>query len=136
MLFHPWYQFEKSHVETKRHMILKIDGSSNFVRLLFSCIIFWRLLASTAANRRFFNESGLLFLQKYARQYSLTDTFFFDRVKSQLRYPKNSLNTTIHDTYETRKQIQNSYYGTGKISIKISMSSKERNHIVFVCLFF
>jgi hypothetical protein len=99
--------------------------------MFFCSIVFGQSLVLSSASRRAFNDSGILFLQKYARQYSLTDTFFFDKLKSQLRYPKSSLNTTVQDTYETRKHSQHSYYGTGHrtIEVVLNIRSNEQRYL-------
>ena len=72
-------------------------------------------LFSLNAKSVFFNESGLSFLQKFGRLYRLIDSFFFDSQKYLLRYPELSLNITVEASYETRKQKQHSFYGTGYI---------------------
>ena len=58
-------------------------------------------------------------MKKYGQLYRLTETFFFERDKTLLQYPEASMNSTIDFTYETRKQSQHSYYGTGLLEVEI-----------------
>ena len=82
-----------------------------WICLLFGCY--------TPSNAVFFNESGITFLKKYGQLYRLTETFFFERDQTLLQYPETSMNSTIDFTYETRKQSQHSYYGTGLLEVEI-----------------
>ena len=86
-----------------------------------------------SARRHFYNESGIVFLQKYGRVYSLTD-FFFEKQKACLRYPKNTSNKTINANYKTRKQAQNKYYGTGMSIHKYFLRIIANNCHTFVIL--